>query len=32
MVYAEGLNVREWSYIEDNSRVIDSTKIYNELG
>lgn len=32
MVYGEGLNVREWLYIEDNSRVIDSIKIHNELG
>lgn len=28
----EVLNVREWSYIEDHSRVIDATKIHNELG
>lgn len=31
-VYGEGHNVRDWLYVEDHSKAIDPTKIYNELG
>lgn len=31
-VYGEGLNVRDWLYVEDHCRAIDPTKIHNELG
>ena len=31
-VYGEGLNVRDWLYVEDHCKAIDPTKIHNELG